>query len=175
MIQWIVEKESIPRGNRILDLGCGNGHLLLELAQHEYSQLHGVDYAEHAIHLASQIAQTQGFSQITFSVMDILNSDMSESDLILDKGTFDAISLANPSDLGLSLQSQIQAGYVDSVARLLAPNGILLITSCNWTEDELIGIFKPSLAFYDRVKYPTFRFGGSAGQSIVTVAFKKAL
>ncbi|KAJ2128228.1 Protein-lysine N-methyltransferase efm4 [Coemansia sp. RSA 921] len=63
--------------------------------------------------------------------------------------------------------------YPESVARSLADDGVFLITSCNWTEDELVRRFKDHLELFDRVKHTTFAFGGAVGQTVVTVAFKK--
>lgn len=52
-------------------------------------------------------------------------------DVILDKGTYDAISL-NPDD-SLSMRSK----YISNLLEILQPNGVFIITSCNWTEEEL--------------------------------------
>lgn len=47
-------------------------------------------------------------------------------------GTYDAISL-DPDDAG-----DKRIVYVQNVGRLLMDNGLLLLTSCNWTADELV-------------------------------------
>jgi hypothetical protein len=79
-------------------------------------------------------------------------------DLLLDKGTFDAIALGEKDAAGKSPA----AGYPDRVARLLKPGGFFLITceiplprwishsklglvACNFTEDELKATFTSSL------------------------------
>lgn len=58
--------------------------------------------------------------------------------LVLDKGTYDAISL-NPEN---SLNKR--RNYIKKVYELMKPNGIFIITSCNWTDDELISHFHES-------------------------------
>lgn len=97
-------------------------------------------------------------------------------DVLLDKGTFDAISLSSETD---SSGRRICELYSHCVLPLLRLNGIFLITSCNWTEEELRSWFEKEATgshrfkFHDRVKYPSFTFGGQKGQSVVTLCFKK--
>lgn len=58
-----------------------------------------------------------------------------QHDVCIDKGTYDAISL-NPDN------SLIQRHkYKQSVSRLIKPLGLFIITSCNWTESELVDYF----------------------------------
>ena len=92
--------------------------------------------------------------------------------LVLDKGTFDAYMLGDDSSV---------AAYATSVARALHADGIFLLTSCNNTAEELVAHFTsdhdcwggPSrFAEHDRVKYPTFQFGGVKGAAVATVAFR---
>ena len=52
-------------------------------------------------------------------------------DLCLDKGTYDAISL-DPDNAEMKRKC-----YQQSVLSLLKSGGLLLLASCNWTEDEL--------------------------------------
>lgn len=52
-------------------------------------------------------------------------------DLLLDKGTFDAISLME--DFG----SAVRERYLKATQNLLKKDGLFLIASCNWTIDEI--------------------------------------
>lgn len=110
-------------------------------------------------------------------------------DIILDKGTFDAISLSThePTSTSTSTapseQQEQQPPHPCEVYRrrllqLLSPNGgIFLITSCNWTEPELRSWFLDDrdgeLSVVGRVDYPTFTFGGVKGQTISTLCFRR--
>ncbi len=73
-------------------------------ADEGYDNLHGVDYSETAIELSRQVAETEGYEGIAFSVLDLTDVEglpaelVASFDLILDKGTFDAITLAQTRD-----------------------------------------------------------------------------
>lgn len=104
-------------------------------------------------------------------------------DLVHDKGTFDAVSLSaetEPVDGGDegNAATRICVRYPIVAARLVRPGGFLLVSSCNWTEDELIRWFVPpdgstSLQVWGRIEYPRFRFGGSEGQGVCSVCFRR--
>lgn len=96
-------------------------------------------------------------------------------DIVLDKGTFDAISLADDAK-----DTRVCERYPDIARRLLRRGGFLIVTSCNWTEDELVKWFtgaegKDRLVVWGRVKYPRFRFGGQEGQGVCTVCFQRVV
>ncbi|KAJ4153237.1 hypothetical protein LMH87_009734 [Akanthomyces muscarius] len=173
-----------------LDLGCGNGSILFALRSDGWSgPLTGVDYSAHSIRLASQIASSKALTNnITFAEWDLINgpplsttlsppSSQHTFDVVLDKGTFDAISLSDATD---AAGRRICEGYKARVLPLLAVGGLFLITSCNWTEEELRGWFvggeRVAGATFEeagRVKYQTFSFGGVSGQTISTLCFRK--
>jgi hypothetical protein len=115
-------------------------------------------------------------------------------DIVLDKGTFDAISLSDDvitttTDTetdrkgGRTIQRRICERYPGIASRLVRKGGFLVVTSCNWTEEELIRWFTlPSpeaetrsseLQVWARVEYPRFRFGGQEGQGVCTVCFQR--
>lgn len=180
MIDWTTENLT-EKDTRILDLGTGNGHLLFGLEKDGFSSLVGVDYSELSISLCKAIAEKEGSKATSFESLDLLDLDNLTSfisrhisgephgfKLLLDKGTYDAISLAKHTD-----DSKPSSVYVESVNKLLCEDGILLITSCNWTEQELLDRFKPHFALLDRIKYPSFKFGGQTGQKITTLALRK--
>ncbi|PLW58778.1 hypothetical protein PCANC_00441 [Puccinia coronata f. sp. avenae] len=176
--------------SQILDVGCGNGQLLFLLAQGGYSVdcLTGIDYSESSIKLSSQIARAKGIQGLRLEVRDILRDPIEPPlrnapassphterkgwDLITDKGTFDAICLSDARIDGRKLE----AIYPERIRDLLVkPGGIFLITSCNWTEEELIHKFVSPLTgfkFHSKIPRASFCFGGSKGSTITTVAFQ---
>ncbi|KAF7827431.1 EEF1A lysine methyltransferase 2 [Senna tora] len=176
----------------VLDIGTGNGLLLQELAKQGFSNLTGTDYSEGAVNLAQNLAARDGFSNIKFLVDDVLETKLEQQfQLVLDKGTLDAIGLHPDGPVKRMM-------YWDSVLRLVAPGGILVITSCNNTKDELVQEVESfnqrriamaqehetanghesckdhPFRYLSHVRsYPTFTFGGSVGSRVATVAFLK--
>jgi hypothetical protein len=93
-------------------------------------------------------------------------------DIVLDKGTFDAVSLADDAKT-----TRVCERYPDIARRLVRRGGFLVVTTCNWTEEELVHWFTGGkgegdrLVVWGRVEYPRFRFGGHEGQGVCTVCF----
>jgi SAM-dependent methyltransferase len=176
--------------SRIIDLGTGNGHMLFSLRGTEaddedecwQGEMLGVDYSLTSVQLARQLAaQRDVYPEVRFEHWDMLDSPPGAwlgdgFDVVLDKGTFDAISLM-PQTEGEQHSCET---YRRKVEPLVKPGGLLVLTSCNWTKDELLSWLTPvdrehALEFHAEATYPTFTFGGQTGQSIVTVAFRKKI
>ncbi|KAH9994868.1 S-adenosyl-L-methionine-dependent methyltransferase [Russula vinacea] len=194
MVDWTLENVPIPSEPRILEIGSGNGTLLFALRDAGYAAPHlsGIDYSPDAVRLALMIAQTrQDSEQIAFHVCDFLSElpppptatsggqtldvGLGRSwDLLLDKGTYDAIALGEKDGSGNSPV----AAYPVRASKLLRDNGYLLITSCNFTEEELKASFvnpETNFRFHSRVKHPSISFGGQSGSVYTTVAFMKEI
>ncbi|XP_058960919.2 EEF1A lysine methyltransferase 2-like [Pocillopora verrucosa] len=172
IIKWIKNCPNIRKTSLFLDLGCGNGILLVNLARHGYTSLIGVDYSEGAVNLAKSIAVAEQV-KIKFLVCDILNTSESSAlctgkkfDVCLDKGTYDAISL-NPEDA-----KACRVKYIDNVFSLLAAGGLFIICSCNWTKTELLEQFKDKFEFLEDLPAPSLSFGGQTGSTVRTLVFK---
>ncbi|KAI0091307.1 S-adenosyl-L-methionine-dependent methyltransferase [Irpex rosettiformis] len=189
MVDWVqdyIAKEPAPT---IIEIGAGNGMLLFALheAGYEATRILGVDYSADAVKLARAIGDSRadGANAITFEECDFLRSypqalpgdqaierDISTWDLVLDKGTFDAIALAERDNSGKAPS----ADYPPRIGATVKPGGYFLITSCNFTEEELISQFASSstgLQYHSKVTWPKFSFGGQQGNVYSTVAFQK--
>ena len=159
------------KSTNFLDLGTGNGEILFLLREKGgfEGRMLGVDYSEKSVDLARKIVIKKEMARdIEFQAMDILDNEMNigEFEVVLDKGTFDAICLSG--------RSGVEALYRDRVQRLVKPGGLLLLTSCNWTEEEVRQwIEGGNFTFYGRIKYPVFRFGGQIGQTITSTCFRR--
>ena len=115
----------------------------------------GLDYSAPSIDLAKRIGQTRASQSsedeekgqianlpIDFREFDILDSSTSigsQVSVLLDKGTFDAISLSSEKD---SRGRRISEQYRSRIKPFLEEGGLFLITSCNWTEEELRSWFE---------------------------------
>ena len=176
------EPERAP--SRFVDLGTGNGHLLFALREEDdedrcwEGELVGVDYSETSVQLARRIALQREVESVRFERWDLLSDGPGSwlengFDVALDKGTFDAISLM-PHTESTPHPCEI---YRDRITPLITHGGFLVITSCNWTKDELLGWLAPQggeLQYHSEAKYPTYTFGGQTGQSIVTLALRRS-
>lgn len=144
-----------------------------------------MDYSPQSVAFARQIASSRGLSEnITFEEWDVLAGPFETVlngpqtygwDVVLDKGTFDAISLNSETDAAGRRPCE---GYCDRVRQLVRPGGYFIITSCNWTEPELRAWFEEpgasgGFVVDGRVEYRTFSFGGVKGQTITTLCFRK--
>nr|AEE63106.1 unknown [Dendroctonus ponderosae] len=162
IINWI--RSNIPQSQSIVDVGCGNGHILMELAQLGYESLTGLDYSDEAIQLAKAIAGQQGL-QIKYQVNNAVEGLGSIYDVVHDKGTYDAISLSENS-------KDACHKYISSVKSALKENGHFLITSCNWTHSELEEQFKAFFALHTNIPTTQFKFGGKIGSVVSICVFK---
>lgn len=129
MVDWCIEHYP-PQENSLhtLEIGSGNGTLLFGLLEAGYSKgtLKGIDYSADAIKLSQAIAKSRDMTDgITFQLCDFLEEELEGGwDLILDKGTYDAMALGKKGEDGHAPNAR----YPERVARLLKPGGRFLIT-----------------------------------------------
>lgn len=194
-----------PDVSTFLDLGTGNGHMLFALRYPEDNddedesttawsgEMVGVDYSAASIDLARRIASQRHDREdssteqahLRFETWDLLTQPpgpwLSPSpctfDVVLDKGTFDAVSLMHNTDESPRHPCDI---YREKAIPLVKEGGFLVITSCNWTRDELVGWLVgeqekggQGLELFREATYPSFTFGGKKGQSVVTLIFRR--
>ncbi|XP_045925942.1 EEF1A lysine methyltransferase 2 [Micropterus dolomieu] len=168
VLRWMA-KAKIPKNAAILDIGTGNGAFLVELAKHRYRNLTGIDYSPASVDLARNVLQAEGLTDVIVKEMDFLNcqGQLNGFDVCIDKGTFDAISL-NPDDTkdGKKL-------YVQTLKDALKDKGLFVVTSCNWTKEQLLNRFSEGFEFVEELPTPTFQFGGKTGNSVTALIFKR--
>ncbi|XP_063992211.1 EEF1A lysine methyltransferase 2 [Diachasmimorpha longicaudata] len=173
VVKCISEDLNLSRTDKIVDIGCGNGWTLVQLAREGFTDLVGVDYVPSAINLARSVLEDNQVDpcKVQLMVSDVLNPDddlfLYEFRVIHDKGTYDAISL-NPDD---SVGKRKM--YVKNVHRILADGGHLVLSSCNWTEAELKSQFTDYFQVVHTIDAPAMRFGGKTGQLVTNMVFKK--
>lgn len=134
-------KEKLTNGIKVLDVGCGGGRAITEMAQlFPRSQFMGVDFASEAIALAKSQTQKLGLKNVVFEVQDAANLKFEQPfDLIT---TFDAIHdqaqpdqvlrniYQNLADEGIFLMQDIRASR-DVHQNLNHPANVFLYTvSC---------------------------------------------
>ncbi|XP_067683882.1 EEF1A lysine methyltransferase 2-like isoform X2 [Haliotis asinina] len=174
VVRWLEDYEHVDLQDAILDLGCGNGMMLVELHGEGYKDLTGVDYSEAAVQLARNIANKEGMTDIKYEVADlihdvrqgVLTCRCGQYRVCVDKGTYDAISLM-PDDALTARQT-----YRTNIKHLLRADGLFVITSCNWTQEQLEEFFSKDFSLLSVIPTPTFHFGGKTGNSVTSLVFK---
>jgi len=170
-LQKQLEQNNIQNDSSIIDLGCGNGFMLLELFDEGFTNLVGVDYSENAIEVCKAIATDRKADLIKFEVFDLVDGaieNLGQFDVCLDKGTFDAVSLIPDRP-----QLEVRRKYLQNVHRMLSDDGIFILTSCNWTTDELKVHSSDWFSFVSVIPTATFNFGGVVGNVISIAVLKK--
>ena len=139
VVAWLEDRETegeLQYSNRLVDLGCGNGMLCVDLAQAGWLNVTGLDYSPGAVELARKVAARCGV-EVEYRVADLLQAPPAgpeseeKFDIMVDKGTLDAISLSCSA-------AADRPRYLANLAGGLTAGGLLLLTSCNWTEQELV-------------------------------------
>lgn len=181
----------------VLDLGCGNGSSLFELRIDGgfLGPMTGVDYSQQSVDLARRLwtkhrAQQEdddSGDEISFEQMDFMKEQPHSKswwpengfDLVLDKGTFDAVSLSGETIQLDGKDVRLVESYPEKALQMIKPGGFLFITSVNWTEEELTQWFTKgrgvngALKLYGKVKYPVYGYGGQTGQALASVCFRR--
>lgn len=163
ILAWI--SKTIDKNLSIVDVGCGNGQMLIELANEGFLNLTGLDYSPKAIDLAKAVAEKRGLP-ISYKVCNILEGLEDTFDVIHDKGTYDAISLSENSE-------EDRQKYINNIENALKQDGYFIITSCNWTEKELEGHYDNKFTLHKVLPTPQFKFGGKVGSVVSICIFKK--
>ena len=167
IVNWMNHFSRIKKTHSVLDVGCGNGMFLITLHKEGYTNLSGIDYCEAAIVLAKEVAN-QFNSTIEYKVFNILEDDFQGKtyDIILDKGTYDAISLSANAKYD-------KVTYGRRVSDLLQTRGLFILTSCNWTQEELLMQFNDNFTVLDVIPTPQFQFGGKLGSVVTSVVLER--
>nr|XP_022301820.1 EEF1A lysine methyltransferase 2-like [Crassostrea virginica] len=173
VLDWLEDCEAVTNEDPVIDLGCGNGVMLLEMAKRGYSSLTGVDYSEGAIKLARSIAEKEQVTHIDYQIADLITEDCTERytcltrryKLVIDKGTYDAVSLIPGDEL------KTRQAYLKTVRQIMDRGGLFVITSCNWTKEQLLQFWETDFQLYKVIPTPTFQFGGQKGSTVTSLVF----
>ncbi|XP_034475918.1 EEF1A lysine methyltransferase 2-like [Drosophila innubila] len=169
IIFWLLNHEKTDRKSRVIDLGCGDGKFLIYLGHSKFKNLTGVDYSTNAIQLARIIANDQSMS-IKYHIEDLTLSKaprIGTYNIVHDKGTYDTVSLypENPDEK--------LANYLATVAKLLRnKDSLFIITSCNFTEDELISSCENLFVKHCSIPLPKYKIDKNE-KVFTSIVFKK--
>ncbi|KAI6170113.1 Methyltranfer-dom domain-containing protein [Aphelenchoides besseyi] len=164
---------NLPKSSRIIDLGCAGGSILKKLHSRGFTSLCGADYSEKAIELARESSTDLG---IDYQVADLAADQTpvelcGRFDCVLDKGTWDAMSLSRESKIEAYRRTIVELfdQQNDSVDRFF------VLISCNFTVDELKSQFLCDTRLRFHCELPSkqrFTFGGKSGQTTSGIVFR---
>ncbi len=117
-VDAFLELVDVAPGTCILDLCCGQGRHLLELARRGFTNLYGVDRSHYLISRAKRVARQQGFAA-TFREGDARKLRFRDN-------TFDLVYLAGNS-FGYFESAEDDIAVLAELRRILKPSGQLLI------------------------------------------------
>lgn len=121
-LEAALRAHGLARG-RILDLGTGPGTQAIALAARGFTAT-GSDLSATAVAKATALAQTRGVA-VNFVVDDVLASQLTDTyEAVFDRGCFHVIA------------PERRGEYVESVARRLAPGGLLLLKTFSALQPE---------------------------------------
>jgi SAM-dependent methyltransferase len=123
-IQWITDQLRLDGRGRMLDVGCGTGHVCLRFAD-KFSRIVGIDPSRHMLDAAEATALHQGLSGFEFR-------QMTAEDLPADLGEFRMISF------GASFHRTERERTANAAHQMLEPGGglALLFPSTPWRGDS---------------------------------------
>lgn len=160
---------------QICDLGCGNGVLLGHLHSCGFLSLTGLDYSSKSIDLCSRIHSSTPIKFLQADILSPTESPVGQFDVLLDKGTYDAIALMPNTDI-----EQSRRKYKEFLERNLMQGGRFVLMSCNFTLPEVEKFLIDQTGSLRLEKehvfdMPTLRFGGAVGQQVVGVVFQRTV
>jgi SAM-dependent methyltransferase len=120
----------VAKEAKILDAGCGNSELILNLADDGYTNITGIDWSRVVIDQLK--TRCEDYPEIDLHCLNMQDTNLPKDhfDCIIDKGLLDSIVCNMQS--GSSV-----ANYIKEVERLLVDDGILIIISLGAPDDRL--------------------------------------
>jgi len=116
-LSWLQRVYSHPRPKRVLELGSGNGDLLLDLRRMDFAdEFVGIDISDAGIRLAGEKAAQMGYTNVAFFQGDL-------NQIQLESNTYDIIV----SQMCIHHVENLE-GLFEQVAQALVSNGIFAIS-----------------------------------------------
>ncbi len=123
LVARLAERAGVPRGARVLDVGCGLGGSALWLARQRGCSVTGITISPVQVHMATERARAEKLTdQVRFLTLDANRLDLPPE-------SFDVVWVIECSE-----HLEDKARFLASCARLLRPGGRLAL--CAWLVGE---------------------------------------
>ncbi|KAJ1433295.1 hypothetical protein B484DRAFT_14727, partial [Ochromonadaceae sp. CCMP2298] len=125
------EQEQQEREPRVLVLGCGNSSLCEDLWHFGLTSVHGMDYSPTAISMMQRRAQDvdMGIQYFSGDARRMPEVHSGHYDLLLDKGTLDAIASGDAEKEGAGGQATDAEQYIVECWRTLRVKGLFVVVT----------------------------------------------
>jgi ubiquinone/menaquinone biosynthesis C-methylase UbiE len=124
-LEFFFLKDMIIDGQRVCDLGCGNGRTIFELAkQKPNSVFYGADYSENMIKVANQEKDSKGIKNVNF-----LNLSASSDNLITEMKS-EGFDVVLTKRLLINLKGEEKKKAIKNIYGLLNEKGRYLMVEC---------------------------------------------
>ena len=136
----ILEKYSIDKDARILNVGCGNSELGEKLYEEKYKHIYNIDICQNVIDYMRE--RNKNKEGMYFDAMDVRNMAYKNEifDLIIDKATMDTILCGDNPFLNVAKMTK-------EISRVLKIGGIYLILSIGKPEERIFHLQREHLCF----------------------------
>jgi len=119
------ENLDLSNVSRILDIGCGPGGWVLDVAfEYPQKEVVGIDISQQMIEYARAHARAQGLDNVSFQGMNVLEK------LAFPDASFD---LVNARFINPFMLKESWPVLMKEVSRILRPGGTLLLTDTEWS------------------------------------------
>ena len=139
-IKPLLEKFSINKDARILNIGCGNSELGEKMFEDNYKHIYNIDICENVIEYMKERSKNK--NGLYYNVMDVRNMPYKNEifDLVIDKGTMDTILCGENNFLNIAKTTK-------EISRVLKTGGIYLILSYAKPEERIWHLKREHLSF----------------------------
>jgi SAM-dependent methyltransferase len=117
--------KTIKKSDRILQLGCGNSSLSVDMYHDGFHNIVNIDYSPVVIsNMSARYSDLVDMKWLVMDARDMSSFEPSSFDVVLEKGTLDALLVGEKDPWRVSYDAEVTVELIlTQISRLLKPNG----------------------------------------------------